>query len=165
MANVGWVDWVFIGILALSVIVGLMRGLIYEVMSLLGWLAAYFSAQWFAQNVGPYLPVGTPGSAANHAAAFAAVFIGALLLWGLVARLLRMLLHATPLSVPDRVFGAAFGLARALVVMLAITTVVMLTSLAHSPAWQGSRGAAWLNDVLHGIKPMLPSSIVHHLPR
>ena len=83
MANVGWVDWVFIGILALSVIVGLMRGLVYEVMSLLGWLAAYFSAQWFAQNVGPYLPVGTPGSAANHAAAFAAVFIGALLLWGL----------------------------------------------------------------------------------
>jgi membrane protein required for colicin V production len=93
------------------------------------------------------------------------VFIGVLVLWGLVARLLRMLLHATPLSLPDRALGAAFGLARALVVMLAITTVVMLTSLAHSPAWQASRGAAWINDALHGMKPMLPSSIVHHLPR
>jgi membrane protein required for colicin V production len=165
MVNVGWVDWVFITILVLSVIVGLMRGLVYEVMSLLGWLVAYFGAQWFAQDLGRHVPFGTPGSAANRAAAFVAVFIGVLVLWGLVARLLRMLLHATPLSLPDRALGAAFGLARALVVMLAITTVVMLTSLAHSPAWQASRGAAWINDALHGMKPMLPSSIVHHLPR
>jgi membrane protein required for colicin V production len=56
-------------------------------------------------------------------------------------------------------------LARALVVMLTITTVVMLTSLARSPAWQASRGAAWLNDTLQGMKPILPSSVVHHLPR
>ena len=157
----GWVDWVFIGILALSVIVGLMRGLVYELMSLLGWLVAYFSAQWFAQDVGPYLPVGTAGSAVNHATAFAAVFVGVLLLWGLVARLLRLFLHATPLSLPDRALGAAFGV----VVMLAMATVVTLTSLSHSPAWQTSHGAAWLNDALRGMKPMLPASIAHHLPR
>ncbi len=165
MAGVGWVDWVFIGILALSVSVGLMRGLVYEVMSLLGWLVAYFGAQWFAADVGRYLPVGAAGSAINHAAAFAALFIGVLLIWALVARFIRLLLHATPLSLPDRALGAAFGVARAVVVMLAITTVVMLTSLAQAPAWQGSRGAAWMHDALRSMKPILPSAVARLLPR
>jgi len=165
MADLGWVDWVFIGILVLSIVVGLMRGLVFEVLSLLGWLAAYVAAQWLSPEVAPYLPVGKAGSALNHAAAFACTFVVVLIVWSIVARLIRLLVHATPLSVADRALGATFGVARALVVMLAITTVVMLTSLAQSPAWQESRGAVWLNDALRGITPVLPPQIAEHLPR
>jgi len=165
MSNLGWVDLVFVGILLLSIIVGLMRGLVFEVLSLLGWLAAYVAAQWLAPSLGPHLPVGRAGSALNQAAAFACMFVLALIVWGLAARVLRMVVRATPLSPVDRALGATFGLARALVVMLAITTVVMLTSLAQTAAWQESRGAVWLNGALHGIKPVLPSQIAEHLPR
>ncbi|HEV7915364.1 MAG TPA: CvpA family protein [Albitalea sp.] len=165
MDTLGWVDWVFIAILAVSVVVGLMRGLVFEVLSLLGWVAAYVGAQWLTPELAPHLPVGKPGSPLNHAATFASAFIGILIVWALLARLLRMVIHATPLSVVDRALGATFGMARALVVMLAITTVVMLTSLAKSQAWQHSRGAVWLNGALHGIKPVLPVPIAEHLPR
>ena len=165
MDSLGWVDWVFLGILLLSIIVGLVRGLVFEVLSLLGWLAAYLAAQWLSTSLAPYLPVGTPGSALNHAAAFVCTFIVALIVWSLVSRLLRMAIHATPLSVVDRALGATFGLARALVLLLAITTFVLLTSLAKTPAWQESRGGAWLHGALRGIKPMLPSQIADHLPR
>jgi membrane protein required for colicin V production len=165
MDNLAWVDWMFIAILVLSIVVGLMRGLVFEVLSLLGWLAAYVAAQWLAPELAPHIPVGKPGSALNHAAAFASTFVGALIVWGLMARLLRIVIRATPLSPVDRALGATFGVARALVVMLAITTVVMLTSLAQSPAWRASRGAVWLNGALHGIKPVLPAPIAEHLPR
>jgi membrane protein required for colicin V production len=165
MDSLSWVDWVFIAILALSVVVGLIRGLVFEVLSLLGWVAAYVAAQWLAPELAPHLPVGKPGSGLNHAAAFACTFVGTLIVWALLARLLRMVIHATPLSGVDRVLGATFGIARALVVMLAITTVVMLTSLYKTPAWQASRGAVWLNGALHGIKPVLPTAIAEHLPR
>lgn len=165
MISLGWVDWLFIGILVLSIVVGLMRGLVFEVLSLLGWLAAYLAAQWLTPELAPHLPVGKPGSALNQAATFACTFIAALIVWSLLARLLRMVIHATPLSLVDRALGATFGVARALVVMLAITTVVMLTSLAKSQAWQASRGAVWLNGALHGIKPVLPAQIAEHLPR
>ncbi|HEX6706421.1 MAG TPA: CvpA family protein [Albitalea sp.] len=165
MIELGWVDWVFIGILALSIVVGLMRGLVFEVLSLLGWVVAYFAAQWLAPEVATHLPVGKPASALNHAAAFACTFVVVLLVWTLLARLLRLVIQATPLSLVDRALGATFGVARALVVMLAITTVVMLTSLAKSHAWQASRGAVWLNGALHGIKPVLPPQIAEHLPR
>lgn len=165
MTNIGWVDLAFLGILLFSVIVGLMRGLVFEVLSLLGWVAAYFAAQWFSPALGPHLPVGSPGSPLNHAAAFASVFILALIVWGVAARLLRMVIHATPLSVVDRALGATFGVARALVLMLAITTVVMLTSLAQSQAWRASRGAVWLNGALQEIRPVLPRQLAEHLPR
>jgi len=165
MSDIGWVDLMFLGILVLSIIVGLLRGLVFEVLSLLGWLAAYVAAQWLSPALAPHLPVGRTGSALNHAAAFACMFVIALIVWGLAARLLRMVIRATPLSPFDRALGATFGVARALVVMLAITTVVMLTSLAKTNAWQASRGAVWLNGALHGIKPVLPPQIAEHLPR
>ncbi|HEX6362658.1 MAG TPA: CvpA family protein [Albitalea sp.] len=165
MTALGWVDWMFLAILAVSVVVGLWRGLVLEVLSLLGWIAAYLAGQWFAPDVAPHLPVGRTGSALNHAAAFVVVFIAVLVVWTLLARLLRMAIHASPLGPLDRVLGATFGLARALVVMLAITTVVLLTSLAQSQAWRVSHGAAWLGGALREIKPVLPPPIAQHLPR
>lgn len=163
--DLGWVDLMFVGILVVSSIVGLVRGFVFEVLSLVGWVAAYFAAQWLSPMLAPHLPIGKPESALNQAAAFACTFIAALLIWSLLARLLRMLIHATPLSLVDRGLGATFGVARAMVVMLAITTVVLLTSLAKSNAWQASRGAIWLHGALNGIKPVLPHQIVEHLPR
>lgn len=160
----GWVDWMLVAALALSVAVGLWRGLVFEVLSLLGWVAAYVAAQAFAAVVAPMLPVGNPGSAINQGAAFAVVFIVALVAWALASRLLRRVLHATPLQAIDRVLGAGFGLLRGAVLLLAVATVVALTPAARAPAWQDSRGAAWLGALLQGLKPVLPESLVQHLP-
>jgi membrane protein required for colicin V production len=160
----GWVDWVLAAALALSIAVGLWRGLVFEVLSLLGWVAAYVAAQAFAAVVAPLLPVGNLGSGVNQGAAFAVVFIVALVAWALASRLLRRVLHATPLQAIDRVLGAGFGLLRGAVLLLAVATVVALTPAARAPAWQDSQGAAWLGALLQGLKPMLPESLVQHLP-
>jgi membrane protein required for colicin V production len=163
-ATFSWVDWVLLAVLGLSIVVGLWRGLMFEVLSLLGWLAAYIAAQWFAPLAAPYVPVGAAGSGLNQGAAFAAVFIGALVVWGLSARLVRLLVHATPLNVVDRALGAGFGLLRGGVLLLAVATVVTLTPAARSPAWQHSHGAVWLQTLLHGLKPVLPADLARHLP-
>ena len=162
--SMGWVDAVMLGVLTLSVIVGLVRGLVFEMLSAVGWIAAYFAAQWLAPVVAPYLPVGEPGSGLNQGAAFACAFIAALIVWGLAARLLRMLIRATPLSLLDRLLGAGFGLARGMIVLLALATVVGLTPLMKSAAWQQSLGAVWLHSVLRGLKPVLPPGVSKHLP-
>lgn len=159
-----WVDIALVGILALSVIVGVVRGFVFEVLSLLGWFAAYFAAQWLAPEAAPHIPVGRPGSPINHAAAFAAVFVAALLVWAVASRLLRLLIHATPLSLPDRLLGGGFGLLRGLVLLLAAATVIGLTPLMKSPVWQASHGAQWLHVVLDGLRPVLPPQLLQHLP-
>ena len=162
--SLGWVDAVLVGLLLVSMLVGAFRGFVFETLSLIGWIVAYFAAQWFTPTLAEYLPVGQRGSALNHGAAFACAFIAALIVWGLLARLMRMLVRATPLSLFDRVLGAGFGLARGVIVLLAIATVVSLSPFAKSAAWHQSRVAVWLQAGLHGLKPVLPPQVSKHLP-
>lgn len=162
--SMGWVDLVMLGVLLVSIIVGLVRGLIFEMLSVAGWFAAYFAAQWAAPVLAPLLPIGEAGSALNLGAAFAATFILALFAWSLVARMLRWMIRATPLSPLDRLLGACFGTARAMIVLLVLATVVGLTPWIKSPDWQRSQGAVWLEAMLRGLKPVLPPDLSRHLP-
>ena len=159
-----WVDLVMLAVLSISIIVGLVRGFVFEVLSLFGWFVAYMVARWFAADVAVHIPVGQPGSALNHAVGFAALFIASLLVWAMASRLLRFLIHATPLSIPDRLLGAAFGLLRGFVLLLAAATVIAVTPLAKTTAWQASRGAQWLQSALDGLRPLLPPQLSNHLP-
>jgi membrane protein required for colicin V production len=162
--QLGWVDWALLAVLVVSVVVGLWRGLVFEVLSLVGWVVAFIAAQAFAPGVAGVLPIGVPGSALNHGVAFALTFVLALIIWALGSRLLRLIIHATPLQPVDRVLGGVFGLARGAVLLLAVATVVMLSPAQRSIAWQQSRGAAWLATALQGLKPVLPEAIGQRLP-
>lgn len=164
MAGLSWIDWSLLAVLVLSVGVGLWRGLVFELMSLAGWLVAWIGAQVLAPELGRWLPVAEPGSAANMLAAYVVAFFAILIVWTLLARLLRLLVHATPLSLPDRLLGGGFGLLRGGVLLLALATVLALTPAAQSLPWRQSEGARWLGVVLHGIKPLLPEAMAQHLP-
>lgn len=45
------------GILLISLLVGVWRGLVVELMSLAGWVASFVLAQWLAGDVAQWLPV------------------------------------------------------------------------------------------------------------
>ena len=164
MPELPWIDWSLLAVLAVSVVVGLVRGFVFEVMALMGWIVAWFGSQYLAREVSSYIPVGEPGSAGNMAVAYVLCFVGILLVWALMARLVRMLIHATPLSVPDRLLGAGFGLLRGGVLLLALATVVALTPAAQSKPWQRSEGARWMDAALAGLKPLLPDEVARYLP-
>jgi membrane protein required for colicin V production len=163
--TLSWVDWTMLGLLALSVLVGLSRGLVFELMSLVGWIVAYVLAQLFSPEVAQHVPVGERGETLNLLIGFAITFIVVLIIWSVLARLLRMLIRATPLTVPDRVLGGGFGLLRGVLVLLVVATLVaFLPAVQRSAAWTQSQGAAWLGIALQGLKPMLPPDVARHLP-
>ncbi len=151
MAAIGWVDLSMLGVLLLSIGVGVWRGLVFELLSLMGWVVAYLCAQLFSKQMAVWLPLGQPGSALNHVAAYALTFFAALVVWALLARLVRMAVRATPLSALDRMLGAGFGAVRAGVLLLVTVTLVGWTPLAKSAAWQASQGVHWLRSVLDGL--------------
>ncbi|MDP2006197.1 MAG: CvpA family protein [Rubrivivax sp.] len=159
-----WLDGSLLAVLLISVVIGLVRGFVFECLSLAGWLVAWFAAQWAAPVLAPHVPVGTAGSELNLGAAFALAFIGALVIWSLLSRLIRMLIHATPLSIPDRLLGAGFGVLRGGVLLLALASVVTLTPAAQSGPWRSSHGARWLGQALDVLKPLLPSTVTSLLP-
>jgi len=164
MDQFGWVDLTMLGVLLLSLGLGLWRGFVLEALALVGWVVAYFAAHWLAPQWAPHLPLGEQGSSVNYVASFAVAFMAVLIGWGLASRVLRLLINATPLRGADRVLGAAFGLLRGVLLLMALATVVALTPAASSEPWARSQGVQWLAVAMQGIKPLLPPDIAQFLP-
>lgn len=160
----GWVDVALGSAVLLSILVGLWRGFVFEVLSLAGWVVAFVAAQVWGDEVSALIPFGVQGSALNHGISIAVTFFAALIAWGLMSRVVRMLIRATPLSGVDRVLGAGFGVLRGGVLLLIVATVVLMTPAARSPLWQRSIIAPWASAGLQGLRSMLPHAVVRHLP-
>ena len=160
----GTVDIALLLVLLVSILVGFMRGLVMETLALLGWVAAYFAAHWFSPTLAGHLPLGEQGSVVNQGAAFVLTFVLALIIWSLGARLLSMLIKASPLSGVDRVLGAGFGFLRGMVLLLVVATVVAFTPWARSQQWQASQGRIWLGALMDELTPLLPEEWSKRLP-
>jgi membrane protein required for colicin V production len=153
--TLGWVDIAMLAVVALSALAGAVRGLTFEILSLLGWVAAWFAGLWLGPVLAPHLPVGVPGSPLNGVAAFACAFVIVLILAGFAARAVSALVGKTLLRPLDRLLGAVFGVLRGVLVLLALAIVVSYTPLASSDAWRDSRGALWLTAALRELLPLV----------
>lgn len=157
-------DWIFLAVLIVSLALGAWRGLIYEVMSVVSWIAAFILAQWFAPNVAQKLPMSGSAEPMRYAAGFVLVFVLSVFAGSLLAKLVQKLFAAVGLQPADRALGAAFGLVRGLVVVLAVTVVISMSPLKSSAWWQESVGAGMTMAALKGLKPVLPEEFGRYLP-
>jgi membrane protein required for colicin V production len=158
-------DGVLCGVLLLSLVVGAWRGLVHELMSLAGWLAAFVLAQWLAEDVARWLPVWRDAAAqVRYGLAFVLVFVASLFAAALLGWLLGKLVAGAGLRPVDRTLGAVFGLARGVLVLLAAAVVVHLLGMHRQDWWHGSHLPPVLEWGLAGIKPVLPLPMQGWLP-
>src|SRR5690606_481746 len=150
--------------LLLSMLVGLWRGLVTELLSLIGWVVAYFMAQWFGPQMGATLPIGEPGSRANVVAGMMVVFLVTWLGWSLLSWAVRQIVKASGLGGADRLLGGLFGLLRGVAVALVLYTLACMTPIVEWAPWQASRGVPWLHVGLDAVRPLLPPEVVQFLP-
>lgn len=158
-------DWLMLGVLMASLLLGFWRGFVYEVLSLAGWIAAFIVAQWWAADVVSLLPFvqGAPASV-QYAVAFVVVFVSTLFATGVLSWLVKKLIDSVGLRPVDRSLGAVFGLARGVVVLLAVTVFLQLLGMTSESWWQEAEGSVWLEMALNGLKPLLPQKFVDFLP-
>ncbi len=158
-------DGVFGGILLVSLLIGAWRGLVHELMSLAGWIAAFVLAQWLAHDVAQWLPVWRDAAApVRHALGFVVVFVASVFAASLLAWLLRQVVDGTGLRPADRALGALFGVARGVLVLLVLTVLVHLLGLQREGWWQEAHATPWLQVLLAGLKPLLPEALQNFLP-
>lgn len=158
------VDWILLGILGLSFLLGAWRGLVYEVLSVFVWIAAFVLAQWYAPDMAAKLPMAGSAESLRYAAGFVVVFIGSAFVASVLVQLIKRLVAAVGLRPVDRTLGAVFGLIRGAILILAIAVVMNTTALSSQADWQASQGASYLTGVLIKIKPLLPQDFSKYLP-
>ena len=157
------VDVAMLIVLAVSAGVGVWRGFVYEAASLLGWVVAYVGAQRFAPWLTAEWALQGYSPELGRGGAFLLLFILILVGWAVAARLLRRVVHATPLQVPDRLGGAAFGTGRGVLILLVVATLVAWTPLKHHEGWQASQGRIWLEHLIEGLRPFWPDGLVERV--
>ena len=152
-------DYAFLGLLALSVLLGLWRGLVSEVFALLGWVVAIAVAWQAAPVLAPHL-AGTVQSAwLRWPLAFLAVFIVLLVVLALLRWLLRSLLDVSGLSPVDRFLGGCFGTVRALVLAMLVVAGAGMSSLPRESWWREAVFAPPLETAVIAAKPLLPKEL------
>jgi membrane protein required for colicin V production len=163
--SIGMVDAALLAVLVVSVLVGLWRGGVYEVMAVLGWVVAYVAAQAFAPVVAPDLPLFAPDSALRIGLALALVFFvhaARLVAAGMAAAQARAC-HAPH-------FGRSHAgrrlrpVSRHLPVAGCGHRWWRFTPAQQAPGWQRSRGAQWLGVMLEGSSPCCRLRSARYLP-
>lgn len=152
------IDLIALAIVALSCLLGLMRGFVREAVSLAGWLLAFYAAKTLSPSLADSVP-GIDNPSLRYAIALVLVFVTVLLLASLVAIVLRGIVKQAGLGAYDKAVGLLFGAMRALLVLVSLTVVAGLTALPKTEAWRGSWSHDRLESAVSKIAPWLPQDL------
>jgi membrane protein required for colicin V production len=158
-----WPDYAILAVIAISTLVGVLRGFIKEVFSLVVWAAAFLVAYHFGGDVAAMMEDAVSLPSARSAMGFTGLFVEVLLIGGLINYLLGRLVETTGLSGTDRLLGGVFGAARGLGLMVAVLLVAGFTPIPADPWWQESRTIARMMPLVDWAAAWMPESIAEHL--
>lgn len=155
-------DYAVLSVLGLSVLWALFRGLVRELVSMAGWVAAVVLSFMFTTTLARMLPESLGGVLAP-VLAFLIIFIGTWVASGLIGLILAKLIDAAGLSWTDRLLGALFGLARGLVLVLVAVMLAGLTPVPREPFWRNAMLAPPLETAVTALKPWLPEGLAQRI--
>jgi membrane protein required for colicin V production len=154
-----WFDVAVVIVLGLSVLLGILHGIVKELMALAAWIAAFLVARQFAASAAALLPAGVQPDGARTALAFTALVVATLLASWIVTYVLSRIVKASGMSAADRSLGAAFGLVRGLAVVIVCVLVAGMTPIVKDPGWQQAWLAPPLEEIATAARAWLPESL------
>lgn len=155
-----WVDYCILGLVGLSALIGLVRGLVREVFSLALWAVAGWLALNYNHEVSIYLEKLIPLPSARMAVAFLLIFIGILMAGGLVLFLLGKLISSTGLGGTDHLGGLLFGVARGGLIAAILVMLAGVSTLPQDPWWKQSKLIPPFQALAVWLKEQIPSGLV-----
>lgn len=154
-----WVDHVVLAALGVSVVLGVWRGFVREVLALIGWVVAAVLAITFSAQLADIFPHGFATPLVRQLLAALLVFVFVLVVAGLCGLFLAKLLRAVGLGALDRALGGMFGFVRGALIVLVGVLLVGLTELPHQADWQQARLRGPLETAAIAVRPYLPHAI------
>ncbi len=143
-----YVDGIVLAVLAVSALVGLVRGLVREVLGLAAWVLAAWGAIRFYPLLAPTTHGWFGDSNVSDVVAYGIGFVGLLIVLSIVANLVAGFVQVSALGSLDRTLGVLFGLLRGAVVLVAAYMLAGLVIPAEEwpVAVQHARSAPFVYD-------------------
>lgn len=154
-----WVDLAIIVVIGLSVLTGLFRGFVKELVALCVWVLAIWLAFTYCQSLDPWLIKYIKEQSARTAVGFVIILFATLLVGGVINALLSFILKRAGLSGTDKTLGMLFGFIRGVFIVALIMVAVKMTSLPHQQYSNESLLYARFDPVVDLIYQHMPEFI------
>jgi membrane protein required for colicin V production len=157
------IDIAVLAVVAISVLLGVMRGLVREVLALVAWVAAFLLSNFLAPEAAKLLPQGMGSEEVRLLASYVVVFIIVLVALSVLAILASKLVKVVGLGASDRVVGGVFGFVRGVLVVMILVLLAGLTALPRQPAWRNGMLSGPLEAVAGHVKAWLPADLAKRI--
>lgn len=156
-------DYIVLAIVGFSLLFGLWRGVVGEVIALLAWALAGFAAVEFGSDIGQRLFTSVSDPAMRTLAGCVSIFVAVLIAMALVRMVIRSMVKALGLSVSDRLLGMCFGLARGLLIALLLVALGGMTSAPQQAWWRQATLSPALEIAVLALRPWLPEELAKRI--
>lgn len=156
-------DYVVIGVVGLSLVFGLWRGVVGELIALLAWGAGLFAALEFGARVGQQVFGGINDTSIRLLAGCVLVFVGVLVVMALLRLAIQRMVKALGLSASDRLLGMVFGLVRGVLVCMILVGLGGMTAAPQKVWWRQATLAPLLETSVQAVKPWLPDDLAKRI--
>ncbi len=152
-------DYFVIAVLVISLLLGLWRGMIGEIIALTAWVLAFIAAREWGEEAASMFLARITDPTVRLLVAWTLIFIAVLALMALLRLLLRSLLKALGMTITDRLLGLFFGLARGVLILLILVAAGGMTPLPQEQWWREAQCAPPLETAVLAGRPWLPPDV------
>lgn len=156
-------DYIVLAIVSASVLLGLWRGVVGEIIALVAWVLAFFTAKWWGSEVANAVLTVIADPVLRLVAAWVLIFVVVLILMALLRLAVHGLLKVLGLSLTDRLLGMIFGVLRGLAIVLILVAVGGMTMLPKQKWWVEAYFSAPLETAVIAGGPWLPPEIAKRI--
>ncbi len=157
-------DAVILVILAIFTLLGMWRGLLREILTILTWILSFALAWLFAGRLAQYFMKFSSEPALREVLAFVLIFFAVFIAGTTVSWLIHKYIPPKSLfRAANIVFGGLFGAVRGAVIIVSIFLVAGLTSFPQRPWWRESMFAPYFERAAIYMSGYLPSDIARHI--
>jgi membrane protein required for colicin V production len=158
-----WLDLLLIVILALSIATSFAKGLTREIVGLVASVAALLCGIWLYRMAGAAVRPYVGSREVANLIGFILIVVAVIVLGLMVSWLIGKMWKAIGLSWLDRLLGAGFGVARGVVVSIALITAIVAfapgTDSTPPKAVVDSRIAPYIIDAAHVVTMAAPKEL------
>ena len=151
-----WLDYSILSIILLSSLISLIRGFVREALSLVTWIAAFWVAINFNDELMEYLKSAIHQPEMRMAVSFGILFVGTLITGGIINFILGSLMQKAGLSGTDRMLGILFGIGRGILFVALLLLVAGLTPLPEQPWWKQSQLVTYFTPLENWMGQFMP---------
>ena len=152
-----WVDYVFVGIVLISVLMGALRGFVREALSLATWIAAFVVALRYGPEIAERFKPTISSVPIRIAAGYAVPFFLILLAGGLLILLISWAVRGVGLAPVDRMLGSGFGLLRGALIVVALVILAGMTAAGRESWWRESILVPQIQPVAKDVQGLIPA--------